>query len=48
MSLHARSVACAAGATGTEVESIAAQMHTQNRVTVDFAIVLLERLRGEA
>jgi hydroxymethylglutaryl-CoA reductase len=48
MSLHARSVASAAGALGPEVEFIAAQLCAEGRITVDFAASLLQRLRGES
>jgi hydroxymethylglutaryl-CoA reductase len=48
MSLHARSVAIAAGATGLEVELIAAEIAEAGRITVDAAIEALERLKGQA
>ncbi len=46
MSLHARSVATAAGAEGNEVEILAARLSRCGRVTVDKAIQLLHELRA--
>jgi hydroxymethylglutaryl-CoA reductase len=46
MSLHARSVASAAGATGIEVETVAAAIAEAGTITVDSAIKALQRLRG--
>jgi hydroxymethylglutaryl-CoA reductase len=46
MSLHARSVAIAAGATGTEVEFVAAQIADQGSVSVDAAKSVLAELRA--
>src|SRR5690606_13480744 len=46
MSLHARSVACAAGAQGNEVEVVAARLSQSGCVTTDKAAELLEELRA--
>lgn len=46
MSLHARSVATAAGATGPEVERVAQEIATQGSITVDAARIALEALRA--
>lgn len=45
MSLHARSVAAAAGATGDEVERIAQELFTMGSITADAASMLLQQLR---
>lgn len=45
MSLHARSVASAAGAVGDEVEHVAAALSETRRITVDNAEALLAKLR---
>jgi hydroxymethylglutaryl-CoA reductase len=45
MSLHARSVAAAAGAIGGEVEAVASELSRLGRVTVEQAVQTLERLR---
>jgi hydroxymethylglutaryl-CoA reductase len=45
MSLHARSVATAAGAVGNEVEAVAAELSRMGRVTMEHALQILERLR---
>ncbi len=45
MSLHARSVAIAAGAAGAEVEWVAAQIANQGTVTMDSAKAVLAELR---
>ena len=44
MSLHARNVAIAAGATGAEIEEIATRMITKGEVREDVARALLEAL----
>jgi hydroxymethylglutaryl-CoA reductase len=46
MSLHARSVAIAAGASGTEVETVAARIAQNANVTVEAARAELAALRG--
>jgi hydroxymethylglutaryl-CoA reductase len=46
MSLHARSVAVAAGARGPEVESVAARISEDGSVTLEAALRALEVLRG--
>ena len=46
MSLHARSVACAAGAEGDEVEVVAARLSQCGKITVDKAGELLAELRA--
>ena len=48
MSLHARSVAVAAGARGDEIEAVAATIAEACNVTVDAARAALVRLRGAA
>jgi hydroxymethylglutaryl-CoA reductase len=48
MSLHARSVAIAAGAAGGEVELVAARIAEGNNVTVEAARSVLGQLRGKA
>jgi hydroxymethylglutaryl-CoA reductase len=48
MSLHARSVAVAAGARGDEIEAVAATIAEACNVTVDAARATLVRLRGAA
>ncbi len=45
MSLHARSVATAAGAVGSEVEAVASELSRLGRVTLEQAVRILERLR---
>jgi hydroxymethylglutaryl-CoA reductase len=45
MQLHARSVAIAAGASGADVERVAATIHGANEVTVDAAKRALQSLR---
>jgi hydroxymethylglutaryl-CoA reductase len=45
MSLHARSVAVAAGAHGAEVESVAITIATEGRITVEAALAVLSALR---
>jgi hydroxymethylglutaryl-CoA reductase len=47
MSLHARSVATAAGALGAEVERIAALLSDSANITMDHACFLLAKLREE-
>ncbi len=47
MSLHARQVAVAAGATGPEVEQVAARMVTEKSVRVDRAEAILKAIRGQ-
>jgi hydroxymethylglutaryl-CoA reductase len=47
MSLHARSVATAAGAQGAEVETVAAWLSESGVITVDNAYGLLTKLRSE-
>ncbi len=46
MGLHARSVAVAAGATGSEVEEVAAVIHRAGRISVAAAAEVLRRMRG--
>ena len=46
MSLHARSVAIAAGAAGIEVEQVAALIAQSSTVTLDAAIMVLGTIRG--
>ena len=46
MSLHARSVAVAAGALGTEVEAVAARIAEDGSVTLEAASRALSALRG--
>jgi hydroxymethylglutaryl-CoA reductase len=41
MSLHARQVAIAAGATGKQIEAVAAQMVTEKTVRIDRAEEIL-------
>ena len=48
MSLHAKQMALAAGATGAEVAQIAAQMVAEGQITTQRAEELLRALRGEA
>ena len=48
MSLHARSVAIAAGAIGTEVEFVASRIADEGNVTLDAAVAVLSGLRGGA
>jgi hydroxymethylglutaryl-CoA reductase len=47
MSLHARSVATAAGAVGAEVERIAALLSDASNISLDHACILLAQLREE-
>jgi hydroxymethylglutaryl-CoA reductase len=47
MSLHARSVATAAGAIGSEVERIASLLSESSNISVDHACYLLAKLREE-
>jgi hydroxymethylglutaryl-CoA reductase len=44
MSLHARQVAIAAGATGDQIEKVAAQMVAENVVRIDRAEEILKSL----
>ncbi|HEY8430038.1 MAG TPA: hydroxymethylglutaryl-CoA reductase, degradative [Sandaracinaceae bacterium] len=46
MALHARSVAIAAGARGSQVELVAREIHAEGRVTVERAREVLRRLVG--
>jgi hydroxymethylglutaryl-CoA reductase len=46
MSLHARSVAVAAGAQGAEVEHVALAIAEEGRITLEAATLALEALRG--
>ena len=46
MSLHARSIAIAAGAVADEVEAVAAKIVELGRVTLEAAEESLKRLRG--
>ena len=46
MSLHARSVAVAAGAQGTEVEAVAGRLSEDGSITLEAAIRALSALRG--
>jgi hydroxymethylglutaryl-CoA reductase len=48
MSLHARSVAIAAGAIGAEVEFVASRIADEGNVTLDAAVAVLSGLRGGA
>jgi hydroxymethylglutaryl-CoA reductase len=48
MSLHARSVALAAGATGDEVQSVASIIASANAVTLDTARLALAQVREQA
>jgi hydroxymethylglutaryl-CoA reductase len=48
MSLHARSVASAAGATGAEVEWVAARIADDGNVTMEAAKTVLRELRGNS
>lgn len=49
MSLHARSIACAAGAEGAEVDAVAARLSADGQhVTVDRARAVLDELRSRA
>ncbi len=48
MSLHARNVACFAGAEGELAVNVAEQMEKEGRVSFDRAKKILEQLRGEA
>jgi hydroxymethylglutaryl-CoA reductase len=45
MALHARSVAIAAGATGPEVERVAARIHANNEISLDAAKRVLHEIR---
>jgi hydroxymethylglutaryl-CoA reductase len=45
MSLHARQVAIAAGASGEQIEQIAAQMVAEKRVRIDWAEELLKKIK---
>jgi hydroxymethylglutaryl-CoA reductase len=47
MSLHARQVAVAAGASGPQVEQVAAQMVAEKSVRVDRAEAILKAIRGQ-
>jgi hydroxymethylglutaryl-CoA reductase len=48
MALHARSVAIAAGASGSDVEEVAARIHELGTVSLEAAIRTLHELHLEA
>jgi hydroxymethylglutaryl-CoA reductase len=48
MSLHARSVALGAGATGEQVDRVARELADAGDVRPERALLILERLRSEA
>lgn len=48
MDLHARNIASVAGADGDEIDSVVQQMIADNAIREDYAVKVLNRIRGQA